>query len=318
MQQNINRPPPLTIEPGLIRHHTPVARCPPCRPAASCSALTASFPAHQFRSSVSRCRDSAVPLLVKMKRLRRSRCHRSPQRRNRRRPSRMDRVRQNHNERIAIRIHPQRRPGKSRMAKTANRKHLTPRPRKRRIDIPPKPSCGNARRRLSIRRKDRRPADRGCRLFRLRHQLQRRLLQRKITWPSRQPIQQSLRKQRHIARRRKYPRMPRNPTHPPRRRIMHRAAQQMVVVRIRLRRPLIVMRVGAVFHAHSFASQSPLRQLHCSFDTNVVEGKTVIHDRIADGLVRPARLINRQIPRMRHLQWREDMLAPHTHPASRR
>ncbi len=235
-------------------------------------------------------RDSRSVFVVKMKRPCRRRGYSLSQRRNRRSASRMNRIRKNHHKRIAVRIHPQRRAGKSRMPKTPNRKHVTPRPRKRPIDIPPKPSRGDTRRRLPVLHKDRCPATRCCRLLRLRHQFQRLPLQWKITSPPRQPIQQSLRKDRYIARCRKHSCMARDPTHPACRGVMHCASQQMVVVRIRLFRPLVIMLRRRGIPRPFVRRPIAFVAGNCGIDTSIVEGKTSIRDRITDGLVQSARL----------------------------
>ncbi len=147
------------------------------------------------------------------------------------------------------------------MSEAANRKDLASRPRVRRVDIPPKPTRRDAGCRFSIGSKNGRPAKRSRRLFRLSHQLQRRLLQRKVTRPSRQPIQQSLRKQRHIPRRREHSRMSRNSPHSPSRRIVHRAAKKMIKVRIGRSRSLVVIRRWSDLRNPLFAWQIP-RVLH--------------------------------------------------------
>ncbi len=174
----------------------------------------------------------------------------------------MNRVRQQDHIRVRPRIHPQRRPCKARMPKAPDRKHHTARLRKRAIDIPSIPTQVLALHRWVVRRQPwcRRPVSRRNRrafssirsseLSRLMprllgsgHQFQRRLLHRKLARPSRQPVQQRLRKQRHIMRRREHARMSRNSAHPPRRRIIHRSPQQPIVIRIarRISLPLIIM-----------------------------------------------------------------------------
>ena len=154
----------------------------------------------------------------------------------------MDRIRQKNNEGIAARIHPQRSPGEPRVTKAANWKDLTPRPRERRVNVPTKAARSNAGCRLAVRRKDRRPTHSGGGLFRLRHQLQRRLLQRKITAPACKPVQKCLREQCNIASGGENPRMPRNPSHPASRWIVNSSAQKMVVIRVRRSTALVVMR----------------------------------------------------------------------------
>ena len=192
-----------------------------------------------------------------MKRLRRRRSYLPAQRRDRRPAPRMNRIRQNNNERVAPRIHPQRRPSKPSVPKAANRKHLTPRSRKCRINIPSKPSCSHTRRRLPIRRKNRRPANRARRLLRLRHQLQRSLLERKGTGVVEEFVEQSLGEEADVVSSRENSRMPSYSSHTAGARVVDGAAEEVVVVGVKVAAVLdsSSWAVGAMLGTHFCLSQ---------------------------------------------------------------
>ena len=68
-------------------------------------------------------------------------------------------------------------------------------------------------------------------LLRSRHQLQSRLLQRKLARAARKPIKQGLRIDADIVRRREHTGMPGHSTHAARRRVMHSAPEQIIEIR---------------------------------------------------------------------------------------
>lgn len=125
--------------------------------------------------------------------------------------------------------------------RTRGGKDRTARARVGRVDVPAKAALRHAGRSRAILIEDGRAAQRSRRLLGHDHQLQRRLLQRKRPGVVQQLLQQRLREARNIARVGEDARLPRHSAHAPRRGIVYRPAQQMIEVRIRLLRPLVIV-----------------------------------------------------------------------------
>src|ERR1700735_1407133 len=111
----------------------------------------------------------------------------------------MNRICENHDERIARSVHPERSPCKSCVAEAADGKYFAARPRKRRVNVPPESTGSNTCGGLAILREDGCSSSGRCRLLWLGHQLQCCLLQGKIAWSTCEAVQQGLREQRNIA-----------------------------------------------------------------------------------------------------------------------
>jgi len=89
-------------------------------------------------------------------------------------------------------------------------------------------------------------------LLRSRHQLESRLLERKLARAVRKPVKQGLRIDADIGRRREHTGVPGHSAHAPRRRVMHGAAKQATIIRV-------LARIGSVFLVKSTTSVSTAR-----------------------------------------------------------
>src|SRR5260370_24529505 len=107
--------------------------------------------------------------LIEVQRVRRGSSHLPPKSRDRWSTARMNSIRNEDDDSVRSRIHPQTRAGKSRVPEAADGERLASRPREGRIDIPAEAPCRDARRRLPVSRKDGRARLRRGRLLRLLH-----------------------------------------------------------------------------------------------------------------------------------------------------